>query len=65
MFRSPPTILRGLMREWVMGGRLLGVWGWAFHLLVGARGEESCTVGVAERLDVCRGRLVPLFVEDG
>jgi len=32
-------------------------------LLVGARGEESCTVRVAERLDVCGGCLVPLFVE--
>lgn len=32
-------------------------------LLVGARGEESCTVRVAERLDVCGCCLVPLFVE--
>lgn len=32
-------------------------------LLVGARGEETCTVCVAERLDVCGGCLVPLFVE--
>ncbi len=40
---------------------------WAFGagipLLVGARGKESCTVRVAERLDVCGGCLVPLFVE--
>ena len=32
-------------------------------LLVGARGEESCTVRIAERLDVCGGCLIPLFVE--
>lgn len=32
-------------------------------LLVGARGEEPCTVRVAERLDVCGDCLVPLFVE--
>ena len=37
--------------------------GLGLPLLVGARGEESCTVGVAERLDVCGGCLVPLFVE--
>lgn len=40
------------------GGLRLGL-----PLLVGARGEETCTVCVAERLDVCRGCLVPLFVE--
>ena len=40
------------------GGLRLGL-----PLLVGARGEESCTVRVAERLDVCGGCLVPLFVE--
>lgn len=37
--------------------------GLSLPLLVGARGEESCTVAVAERLDVCGGCLVPLFVE--
>ena len=37
--------------------------GLGLPLLVGARGEESCTVAVAERLDVCEGCLVPLFVE--
>lgn len=37
--------------------------GLGLPLLVGARGEESCTVAVAERLDVCRGCLVPLVVE--
>lgn len=37
--------------------------GLSLPLLVGARGEESCTVRVAERLDVCGGCLVPLFVE--
>lgn len=37
--------------------------GLGFPLLVGARGEESCTVCVAARLDVCGGCLVPLFVE--
>ena len=37
--------------------------GLGLPLLVGARGEESCTVAVAERLDVCGGCLVPLFVE--
>ena len=37
--------------------------GLGLPLLVGARGEESCTVRVAERLDVCGGCLVPLFVE--
>ena len=48
----------------------MGLWagaagglGLGLPLLVGARGEESCTVGVAERLDVCGGCLVPLFVE--
>ena len=40
-----------------------GSWGLGLPLLVGARGEESCTVAVAERLDVCGGCLVPLFVE--
>lgn len=40
------------------GGLRLGL-----PLLVGARGEESCTVCVAARLDVCGGCLVPLFVE--
>lgn len=42
----------------VAGGLGLGL-----PLLVGARGEESCTVCVAARLDVCGGCLVPLFVE--
>ena len=37
--------------------------GLGLPLLVGACGEESCTVRVAERLDVCGGCLVPLFVE--
>lgn len=37
--------------------------GLGLPLLVGARGEESCTVGVAERLNICGGCLVPLFVE--
>ena len=37
--------------------------GLGLPLLVGARGEESCTVRIAERLDVCGGCLVPLFVE--
>ena len=37
--------------------------GLGLPLLVGARGEESYTVRVAERLDVCGGCLVPLFVE--
>ena len=37
--------------------------GLGLPLLVGTRGEESCTVAVAERLDVCGGCLVPLFVE--
>lgn len=37
--------------------------GLGLPLLVGTRGEESCTVRVAERLDVCGGCLVPLFVE--
>lgn len=37
--------------------------GLGLPLLVGACGEESCTVAVAERLDVCGGCLVPLFVE--
>ena len=37
--------------------------GLSLPLLVGACGEESCTVAVAERLDVCGGCLVPLFVE--
>lgn len=37
--------------------------GLGLPLLVGARVEESCTVRVAERLDVCGGCLVPLFVE--
>ena len=37
--------------------------GLGLPLLVGARGEESCTVAVAARLDVCGGCLVPLFVE--
>lgn len=32
-------------------------------LLIGARGEETCTVVVAARLDVCGGCLVPLVVE--
>ena len=48
----------------------MGLWagaagglGLGLPLLVGARGEESCTVCVAERLDACRGCLVPLFVE--
>lgn len=48
----------------------MGLWagaagslGLGLPLLVGARGEESCTVAVAERLDVCGGCLVPLFVE--
>ena len=48
----------------------MGLWagaagrlGLGLPLLVGARGEESCTVRVAERLDVCGGCLVPLFVE--
>ena len=48
----------------------MGLWagaagglGLCLPLLVGARGEESCTVRVAERLDVCGGCLVPLFVE--
>ena len=40
-----------------------GSLGLGLPLLVGARGEESCTVAVAERLDVCGGCLVPLFVE--
>lgn len=40
-----------------------GSLGLGLPLLVGARGEESCTVRVAERLDVCGGCLVPLFVE--
>lgn len=40
-----------------------GSLGLGLPLLIGARGEESCTVGVAERLDVCGGCLVPLFVE--
>lgn len=37
--------------------------GLGLPLLVGACGEESCTVAVAERLDVCGGCLVPLFVK--
>lgn len=37
--------------------------GLGLPLLVGACGEESCTVAVAERLDVCGGCLVPLFIE--
>ena len=37
--------------------------GLGLPLLIGARGEESCTVRIAERLDVCGGCLVPLFVE--
>ena len=48
----------------------MGLWagaagglGLGLPLLVGARGEEACTVAVAERLDVCGGCLVPLFVE--
>lgn len=48
----------------------MGLWagaagglGLSLPLLVGACGEESCTVAVAERLDVCGGCLVPLFVE--
>ena len=48
----------------------MGLWagaagglGLSLPLLVGACGEESCTVRVAERLDVCGGCLVPLFVE--
>lgn len=48
----------------------MGLWagaagglGLGLPLLVGARGEESCTVRVAERLDVCGCCLVPLFVE--
>lgn len=48
----------------------MGLWagaagslGLGLPLLIGARGEESCTVAVAERLDVCGGCLVPLFVE--
>ena len=48
----------------------MGLWagaagglGLGLPLLVGARGEESCTVCVAARLDVCGGCLVPLFVE--
>lgn len=48
----------------------MGLWagaagglGLGLPLLVGARGEESCTVAVAERLDVCGGCLVPLFIE--
>lgn len=48
----------------------MGLWagaagglGLGLPLLVGARGEESCTVAVAELLDVCGGCLVPLFVE--
>lgn len=48
----------------------MGLWagaagdlGLGLPLLVGARGEESCTVRVAERLNVCGGCLVPLFVE--
>ena len=40
-----------------------GSLGLGLPLLIGARGEESCTVAVAERLDVCGGCLVPLFVE--
>ena len=40
-----------------------GSLGLGLPLLVGARGEESCAVRVAERLDVCGGCLVPLFVE--
>ena len=43
--------------------RAAGGLGLGLPLLVGARGEESCTVRVAERLDVCGGCLVPLFVE--
>lgn len=48
----------------------MGLWagaagglGLGLPLLVGARGEEPCTVRVAERLDVCGCCLVPLFVE--
>ena len=48
----------------------MGLWagaagglGLGLPLLVGARGEESCTVRIAERLDVCGGCLVPLLVE--
>ena len=48
----------------------MGLWagaagglGLGLPLLVGARGEETCTVAVATRLDVCGGCLVPLFVE--
>ena len=48
----------------------MGLWagaagglGLGLPLLVGARGEESCTVRVAERLNICGGCLVPLFVE--
>ena len=40
------------MREWVYGRALLGGLGLGLPLLVGARGEEACTVGVAERLDL-------------
>lgn len=40
-----------------------GSLGLGLPLLIGARGEESCTVAVAERLDVCGGCLVPLFIE--
>ena len=48
------------MDLWAGAGGGLGL---RLPLLVGARGEESCTVAVAERLDVCGGCLVPLFVE--
>ena len=40
------------------GGLRLGL-----PLLIGARGEETCTVCIAARLDVCGGCLVPLVVE--
>lgn len=48
----------------------MGLWagaagdlGLGLPLLIGARGEETCTVVVAARLDVCGGCLVPLVVE--
>lgn len=48
----------------------MGLWagaagdlGLGLPLLIGARGEETCTVVVAARLDVCGGCLVPLIVE--
>ena len=51
--RSPPQLFfAGLCVSGFMGGSCWGL-GLGLPLLVGACGEESCTVAVAERLDVC------------